>query len=46
MSEAQLIAALNTYFSDTSRTPAETREGLQRFIDEAEMLKDTLPKGD
>lgn len=46
MSEAQLISALNTYFSDKSRTPAETREGLERFIEEAEMLKDALPKGD
>lgn len=34
--------AINNYFGDTSRTPAETKEGLQGLRDHIETLIDAL----
>lgn len=38
-----VIKALKDFFGDTSRPAAETKEGLEEIIDEAEMLASTIP---
>jgi hypothetical protein len=42
MSYDELIAALKSFFGDTTRSAAETKAGLQGLIDEAEMLRDSI----
>jgi hypothetical protein len=42
MTYEDLLAALKTFFSDTNRSPAETKEHLLDLIAEAEMLVDSI----
>lgn len=43
MDYATIKSAVDDFFSDTSRSPAETREGLEHLRCEIDMLLDTLP---
>lgn len=42
----ELKKAVEKFFSDTSRSPTETREGLEEVSDLIEILCDTLPAED
>lgn len=42
----ELKKAVDKFFSDTSRSPAETREGLEEVSEHIKMLCDTLPETD
>ncbi|CDQ10603.1 conserved protein of unknown function [Acidithiobacillus ferrivorans] len=42
MSEQDVLDAIRKYFSDTSRPQEETKGGLQGFIEEIEILIDSL----
>ena len=42
MSEEAVLEAIRKYFSDTSRSPEETKSGLRGFIEEIEALIDSL----
>jgi len=44
MDKHELIAAIQKFFGDTTRTSEETREGLEAARDEIDMLLDTLPE--
>ncbi len=46
MEKQQLIDAIDNFFSDTSRSPEETRSDLEDVIAHAEMLVDAIPSGD
>lgn len=43
MNSAQLIKAIDDYFSDTSRSPQEIREGLEEAVSHAEIMIESLP---
>lgn len=42
----ELKKAVDKFFSDTSRSPAETRDDLEDVSDHIKMLCDTLPAAD
>lgn len=42
MSKAELLKALDDFFSDTNRSPEETAEGLEELISDAEMKLESL----
>lgn len=42
MTETELLENLMEFFEDTSRTPAETKAGLESFIDRANTLADSI----
>ncbi|MHB1642043.1 MAG: hypothetical protein ACYCS8_05210 [Acidithiobacillus sp.] len=42
MSEQDVLDAIRKYFYDTSRPQEETKEGLQGFVEEIEVLIDSL----
>jgi hypothetical protein len=42
MSEDQIKTYLQKYFSDTSRSVDETRDGLESFIDEIRIMIESL----
>lgn len=42
MTYEKLKEALMAYFSDTSRSAAETKEGLETLAEEAQMLADSI----
>ena len=44
MTEEELKKAVDKYFSDQSRTAAETRAGLEALISHAEILIESLPE--
>lgn len=44
MELAQLKAAIQEFFGDTSRSPEETRDGLEEAAADIETLLDVLPK--
>lgn len=46
MTVEELKAQVDLFFSDTSRSPEETREGLEEVSDHIAMLCDTLPDAD
>lgn len=46
MNLEELKKAVDKFFSDTSRSPTETREGLEEVSDHIKMLCDTLPDAD
>jgi hypothetical protein len=46
MSIQELKEAVDRFFSDTSRSPEETREGLEQVADHISMLCETLPEAD
>lgn len=46
MSPEDLIDAIDEFFGDTSRSPSETREGLERAVDHAQLLISSLPEAD
>lgn len=46
MNLEELKNAVDKFFSDTSRSPIETREGLEEVSDLIQMLCDTLPDAD
>lgn len=41
-----LLNMVRTYFSDTSRSPEQTRNGLDNLVGEIEMMIDSLPDDD
>lgn len=45
MSIEEIKSAIQRYYSDTSRTRQETRDGLEEIAGDVEMLLDTL-RGD
>jgi len=44
MNYAQLLHALREFFNDTSRSPAETKEGLLDIAMEAKTLAESIPE--
>lgn len=46
MSPEDLIDAIDEFFGDTSRSPSETREGLERASAHAQLLISTLPEAE
>lgn len=44
MTQQELINAVQEFFSDKSRSPQETREGLEAAAAEIEILIDSLPQ--
>lgn len=46
MTYDQLKEHLMEFFSDTSRSPSETKDGLEDIAAEAEMLAESIPDGD
>jgi hypothetical protein len=42
MSYEELLEAVQNYFSDTSREPGETKQGLKSLIEEIKILVETL----
>lgn len=42
----ELKEAVEKFFADTSRSPTETRDGLEEVSDLIEILCDTLPAAD
>lgn len=42
MSKDELIAAIQKFFGDTSRSPEETRDGLEEARDQIDTFLDTL----
>lgn len=46
MEYQEMLSAVKAFFGDTSRSPSETREGLEDLVADIEMLIDSLPEGD
>jgi hypothetical protein len=44
MTYEKLIEKLMDFFSDTSRTPGQTKSGLLGLIDQAKSLIETIPE--
>jgi len=46
MTLKQLREAVQTYFSDTSRPPAQTKADLESLVEDIEMMIESIPDED